>query len=248
MASISVCRFDWVPALRAAPPGVAIAAIGDVHGQIDLFDALREALAEELCVAPSRFFVSVGDLVDRGPGSLAALRRAKAGLPETTAITLKGNHEDRLLSMLASARPEDVAHWLEFGGGDLAEEAGVRVGMSGWVEALKAAIGQDLLDWLERLPTLARIGQLVFVHAGLDPEAPLAEQHDRTLMWTRRPWLDSPGPYAETVGVIHGHTPQPKVDLSHPHRINLDTGAYRSGLLSGLVIVGDRMRLVMAAR
>ncbi|WP_020187335.1 metallophosphoesterase [Methylopila sp. 73B] len=248
MVAVTVLRHEWRPAIRPAPPGVAIAAVGDVHGQIDLFAALRDVLEEEIASAPERIFVSVGDLVDRGPGSLAALRLARAAPQGATAITLRGNHEDVLLDVLAEPRPEVVAHWLEFGGGEVADEAGVRVGESGWTDALKEAIGPDLLEWLDARPTLWRIGDLVFVHAGLDPQTSLAAQTDRTLMWIRRPWLESAGPYAENVAVIHGHTPQRGVDLDHPHRINLDTGAYRSGLLSGLVILGDRMRLVQAAR
>lgn len=248
MAAVSVLRHDWRPAIRPAPPDVGIAAVGDVHGQIDLFEALGGALADDLKAASERTLVILGDLVDRGPGGLAALRLARSGLAGATTIALKGNHEDQLLAMLSDPRPEVVAHWLEFGGGDVAKEAGVRVGETGWVDALKAAIGSDLLGWLEARPTLWRIGDLAFVHAGLDPQAPLAAQTDRTLMWTRRPWLESAGPYAQAVAVIHGHTPQRGVDLDHPHRINLDTGAYRTGLLSGLVIVGDRMRVVQAAR
>jgi serine/threonine protein phosphatase 1 len=62
------------------------------------------------------------------------------------------------------------------------------------------------------------------------------------------PWLDSPGPYPENVAVIHGHTPVASVDLSHPHRVNLDSGAFRSGVLSALVVSEDRMRLVQASR
>jgi serine/threonine protein phosphatase 1 len=67
-------------------------------------------------------------------------------------------------------------------------------------------------------------------------------------MWIRTPFLQSSGPYPESVAVIHGHTPQQAVGIDHPHRINLDTGAFQTGRLSALVIAGPRMRLVQASR
>jgi serine/threonine protein phosphatase 1 len=241
-------RHDWRPAIRALDDGQAVAVVGDVHGRDDLFEILSGALLEEIADNREKTFVQLGDMVDRGPGSLAALRRMKAGLPGVATVALKGNHEDRLVTMLADPRPETVDHWLGFGGEDVAVEAGVRVGAPGWRDALVAAIGDDLLAWIAGLPTLHRVGDLVFVHAGLDPDKPLRDQDPETLMWTRKRWLESAGPYADGVAVIHGHTPQPGVDLAHPHRINLDTGAYKTGTLSGLAIVGDRMRVVQAVR
>jgi serine/threonine protein phosphatase 1 len=246
--AVAIWRGGWRPAIRPVPDGHAVAAIGDVHGQDDLFAALSAALAEEMAGAESRVLVQLGDLVDRGPASIAALRRARAGAAGLQTVTLLGNHEERLLSVLESDEPEELALWLEFGGAEVALEAGVTPGAPGWRAALRAALGDDLIAWLSARPVLHRIGDLVFVHAGLDPGLPLEQQERRTLVWTRRPWLESPGPYAENVAVLHGHTPQKAVDLTHPHRINLDTGAFRTGALSGLVIVGDRMRLVQASR
>lgn len=248
MKAITVRRQRWRPAIRPLRNGQGVAAIGDVHGQDDLYGALSEALLEDLADAEERWLIQLGDLVDRGPSSLGALRRAKAGLPGVRSIALKGNHEDTLIGVLDSDDAALFAHWMQFGGADLAAEAGVDVAAPDWRARFRAAVGEDLVTWLEALPTSARVGDLVFAHAGVDPVLPLAEQSDRTLMWTRKGWIDSEGPYAENVAVIHGHTPQAKVDLGHPHRINLDTGAFRTGLLSALVVVGDRMRVVQAAR
>lgn len=247
-APIAIRRHDWRPAIRPLGAGVAAAAIGDVHGQDDLFAALADALVEEMAGASAATLVVLGDLVDRGPDGVAALRRARAGWPGVASVTLKGNHEDVLVRALAGDDRQAVAHWLQFGGAALAAELGVDVSRPGWEGAFRTAAGEDLVAWIVSLPTLHRVGDVVFVHAGLDPALPLDEQSDRTLMWTRKPWLASTGPYAENVAVIHGHTPQRRVGLDHPHRVNLDTGAFKTGALSGLVIVGDRMRVVQAAR
>lgn len=247
MSAIVIRRGDWLPAIRPLAPGQAIAAIGDVHGHDDLFAALGAALAEDLAAAADRRFVQLGDLIDRGPASVAALKRAKAGLPGVESVTLLGNHEERM-PRVALGDPAEADLWLDFGGRETLHSAGVDPDHADWPARLRDALGGDLLDWLAELPRVHRLGALLFVHAGIDPGLPLAAQSDHTLAWMRRPFLDSSGPYPEDVAVIHGHTPQPAVDLAHPHRINLDTGAFRTGLLSGLVIAGDRMRLVQAAR
>jgi len=95
---------------------------------------------------------------------------------------------------------------------------------------------------LRGCPVTHRIGDLVFVHAGIDPQRPLAQQDRRALLWIRDPFLDWPGPFPEGVAVIHGHTPADRLDLDHPHRIDVDTGAFATGCLSAVLIHGDRMR------
>lgn len=248
MSVISIRRGDWRPAIRRLAPGQAVAAIGDVHGHDDLFAALISAVGDEISAAADRTFVQLGDLVDRGQASLAALKRARAGLPGAASVTLKGNHEDRMLRAASGEHPDEARAWLDFGGRETLASVGVDPDDSDYPAKLRKALGPDMLDWLERLPTSFRLGDLLFVHAGINPQAPLATQDPHTLMWTRRPWLDSPGPYPDGVAVLHGHTPTLPVDLDHAHRINLDTGAFRTGLLTGLVIFEDRMRLIHAAR
>lgn len=248
MSAIAIRRGPWRRAIRPLPAGVAAAAIGDVHGQLDLFEALTDALAEALAAAADATLVQLGDIVDRGPCAIAAFERARRGLDGVRFVTLMGNHEDRMIRAMLTGDDRELALWLQFGGDRTLAEAGVSPDDPDWAAAFVAVLGAEPVDWLVTLPKMARVGDLVFVHAGLDPAASLEAQEPETLMWTRRPWLESAGPYAEAVAVIHGHTPQPDVDLDHPHRINLDTGAFRSGVLSGLVVVGDAMRLVQAIR
>lgn len=246
MSAITIRRGAWLPAIRPLPETHAVAAVGDVHGHDDLFAALSEALGAELACAETRLFVQLGDLVDRGPASVSALARAKAGLPGAVSVTLLGNHEERMLGALMGG-PREQQAWLGLGGGETLASAGVDASDPDWPRRLARAMGRETLGWIFGLPRLHRIGDLVFVHAGIDPDVPLDRQPDDTLIWTRWPWLDSAGPYPENVAVIHGHTPTLPLRLDHPHRINLDTGAFRTGLLSGLVIAGGRMRLVQAA-
>lgn len=248
MSAILISRTDWRPAIRPLDPREAVAAIGDVHGHDDLFAALSEALADEISGADRATFVQLGDLVDRGPDSRGALLRAKQGVPGLDCVTLLGNHEDRMLRVALGCAGDEADVWLDFGGRETLASFGLEP-QGDWPLELAAALARDgLMEWLAELPTTLRLGSLFFVHAGIDPERGLDAQERRTLMWTRRPFLDSTGPYPEAVAVIHGHTPTAPVALDHPHRVNLDTGAFRTGVLSGLVIAGDQMRLVQAMR
>jgi serine/threonine protein phosphatase 1 len=246
--TIRVAFSDWRPAIRPLAAGEAVAAIGDVHGQDDLFGALVDALAEDLASrSAAPVIIQLGDLVDRGTGSIDALRRAQRGAPGVEFVTLMGNHEDCMLRALGG-NDDEARRWFGCGGATTLAEVGLTPEDPDWRERFRSAVGDATLGWVGGLPAMRRIRDLLFVHGGIDPHAPLSDQDRATMMWIRGPFLESAGPYAEDVAVIHGHTPQKRVDLDHPHRVNLDTAAFRSGLLSALMIVGDRMRLAQAIR
>lgn len=241
---IAIDRTPWRPAIRALAEGDFVAAIGDVHGRADLLAALQDAIAEEIgAVAPrTATLVHLGDLVDRGPQSRRAVALARAGLPGVATVTLRGNHEERMLEELAGSAPLDP-RWYAMGGRELFIECGVEP-TAGWQGRLAAAFGADLVDWLRCRATMHRHGALVFVHAGIDPAVDLELQDPRTLAWVRESWWTHPGPYPQDVAVIHGHVPVASIDLDHPRRIALDTKAHATGVLSALVVAGARMRLV----
>ncbi|MGI6245010.1 MAG: metallophosphoesterase [Pseudochelatococcus sp.] len=247
LSRYNALRFDWRPAIRPAPDGSPIAVIGDVHGHDSLLAAMHDAIGRELDeIGPhDATVIHLGDLIDRGPGNREALVRAREGIAGATNITLRGNHEDRLLAYLHGL-PGALGRWLDAGGDGMFEQ----MGLDPWritPEEFRARLGEDLARWIEATPVIYRAGQLVFVHAGIDPALPLDRQDPHTLMWTRRTWLDSPGPYPEGVAVIHGHIPRRTVDFRNPHRIDLDSGVVNWGVLSGLVIHGDRMRLLQVS-
>jgi serine/threonine protein phosphatase 1 len=81
-------------------------------------------------------------------------------------------------------------------------------------------------------------GDYLFVHAGVNPGAPLDAQSEADLIWIRDPFLD----HAEAFGkiVVHGHTPG-KEPVMRSNRIGIDTGACFSGRLTALRLeVGSR--------
>jgi len=245
---IDIVRTDWRPAIRPLAPDVFVAAIGDVHGHADLLEALHGAVAEEVAsLAPREAtLVHLGDLVDRGPENRRTVALARAGVSGLRNVTLLGNHEERMLDELGGSGPPSE-RWLAFGGRGLFAECGVAP-EGAWRPAFRAAFGPDLVDWLAGLPLMHRVGPLVFVHAGIDPSRPLDAQDRETLLWVRESWWSLPAPYPEGVAVIHGHVPIPAVDLAHPDRLAIDTRAHAGGILTALVVAGDRMRLVQTRR
>jgi len=125
--------------------------IGDLQGCCDAF----ERLLAEIGFSPSRDRLHVlGDLVNRGPASLATLRRLR-GLGDA-ATCLLGNHDLHLLAVAAGVRPAHRSDTLS--------------------EILDAPDRDAWLDWLRRQCRLAdtACGWLL-VHAGVVPQWSLAQ-------------------------------------------------------------------------
>lgn len=87
--------------MPAYPSHIAlpVLAIGDVHG---MADDLARALAE--AEAHDAFPILLGDLVDKGPDSVAVLRIVVPRLAAGTLALVRGNHDERLLKSLT--RPD----------------------------------------------------------------------------------------------------------------------------------------------
>lgn len=225
-------------------------AIGDVHGRADLLAPLLETIEADAGPLPTHL-VMLGDYVDRGRDSRGALQLLcdleARGRVQLTA--LRGNHEDRMLAFLTE--PQIGPSWCDYGGRDalasykVASPAG-RTDAEGWAEtsqALADALPESHRRLLNGLRSFAEHGDYFFAHAGARPGVALAEQDAEDLMWIREPFLSDRKPFEKVV--VHGHTPvdQPHVDA---RRINLDTGAYATGVLTALRLERDTRRFVQA--
>lgn len=131
---------------------MAVYAIGDVQG---CDTELGELLARIRFKADRDRLWFVGDLVNRGPRSLAALRRVRA-LDDNATVVL-GNHDLHLLA-IARSRARRLRD------GDTLSEI------------LEAPDCDRLLDWLQSRPLFHHDPGLgvAMVHAGLAPEWDLA--------------------------------------------------------------------------
>lgn len=222
-------------------------AVGDVHGRADLLDGLLARIVADAAPALARgerpLLIFLGDYVDRGANSRGVLDRliALSGGPGFEVRTLMGNHEEAMLGFLDD--PEAGAGWLEFGGGATLASYGVappigrpsgedllRLG-----QALSAALPAAHLNLLRSLEMAIVMGDYVFVHAGLRPGVPLHAQTARDLLWIRQEFLSEKKPFEKVV--VHGHTPE-EMPYDGPNRIGLDTGAYATGVLTGVRLLG----------
>jgi serine/threonine protein phosphatase 1 len=75
------------------------------------------------------------------------------------------------------------------------------------------------------------------VRAGI----PLSQQKEEDLLWIRDEFLSNDKSFDKFI--VHGHTPVPKPDI-RSNRINIDTGAYATGILTLLTIRGDQMLVI----
>lgn len=198
-------------------------AIGDVHGCLDQLQRLL-AECEDYVAGRPRRLVFLGDLIDRGPdsrGVVELVRELQSTDPEHV-VCLAGNHEDYTLNRDDPAR---VERWLKNGAPETLASFGV---------SDPAALPDDFVDWVRRLPTYYDDGVRLFVHAGIRPGVPLEQQTRHDLLWIRDDFLDSSVDHGRLV--VHGHTPLKggKPDV-RPNRINIDTGAVFGGPLTAAV-------------
>ena len=78
------------------------------------------------------------------------------------------------------------------------------------------------MTFLGGLETYIETKDLIFVHAGIVPGIPIAEQQEDDLIWIRGEFLNDTRDHGKLI--VHGHTP---IDAAthYGNRINLDTGA-----------------------
>jgi bis(5'-nucleosyl)-tetraphosphatase (symmetrical) len=124
---------------------MATYAIGDIQG---CYTSLRRLL-DHISFDPQvdRLWL-VGDLVNRGPDSLATLRYVKSLGPSVFPVL--GNHDVFLLAAaqgIVTLRPKDTIQ-----------------------DILAAADRSELTDWLRHQPLHRREGEYLMVHAGLLPQ------------------------------------------------------------------------------
>ena len=242
-------RSKRADAWPTGPAGKRAYAIGDVHGRLDLLiDILGQIEKDHLSRPPAQaFLVMLGDLVDRGPHSKGVIDHLIDNPPTfARTVYLKGNHEEFFLGAL-SGNLSMLSNWLVYGGAECAESYGVS---EGWIlnaapsdiaHRIASAVPQPHKDFLDGMADTFRFGDYLFVHAGIRPGVELDSQTGKDLRWIREGFLDDRTDHG--VMVVHGHTIVEKVE-EHPNRIAIDTGAYRSGLLTALAIEGRERWLI----
>ena len=220
-------------------------AVGDIHGRLDLLNQiLAEIEADHAARPPKRtFLIFLGDLVDRGPDSAGVVERLRTyqhtGI---RMIFLGGNHEEVLLRIL-DGEQNILPSWLKFGGAECAESYGInpealkRMPEDAAVELVRTKVPREHKEFLASFADTFSFGDYLFVHAGIRPGIAIDEQARADLRWIRDPFLSDSKEHGCVV--VHGHTIVERVE-ERTNRIGIDTGAYRSGVLTALAIEDDQ--------
>jgi serine/threonine protein phosphatase 1 len=226
-------------------PGQRVYAIGDIHGCLDQLQAMHALIEADLADRPvaHALVMHLGDYIDRGPdnaGVLAYLADLHQ-LGSAPVRNLRGNHEDMLLTALATNDRRAGESWLANGGGETLAGWGIswRDSPSAWMESIPPV----QLGFLRGLGVAHRIGGYVFVHAGLRPGIAFEQQSEQDMLWIREPFLSWTGALPGVV--VHGHTPEHDPVVT-ANRIGIDTGAVMGGALTCAVLQDDTIAFLTA--
>jgi serine/threonine protein phosphatase 1 len=227
------------------PDGQRVYAIGDIHGRVDLLDALLVKIQADIDQLPAARIrlILLGDLIDRGPASAAVVERVHQLAKGSDDVSvLLGNHEEVFLLALGGdiqamrlfVRIGGLATLTSYG---LSEEQIAAADYNDLTRLAIDAVPRDHLEFIGTFQDIITIGDYAFVHAGVRPGVPLDRQRTEDLRWIRGGFLDS----AERLDriIVHGHTISEEVD-EHPFRIGVDTGAYATDKLTALALEGSR--------
>ena len=121
-----------------------IYAIGDIQGCAPSLKSLVKKLPKESKM------IFLGDLVNRGPSSLGALRQLKSLQEQGRAECILGNHDLHLLAIDAGLRKTK--------------------GLDTVSAILRAPDRAELIHWLRHRPMALSNGKVITVHAGILPQ------------------------------------------------------------------------------
>ena len=227
-----------------------IYAIGDVHGRLDLLEILIDKIDADATEFSGEIVeLYLGDFIDRGKDSLGVLRALMQPSKQNhQRICLKGNHEEMLIACLDDQNR--LQEWKKYGGMETISSFGLDPRLMATTEGRANLHDQlqhffshhsDILNFLKNLPCSAAFDDYYFVHAGIRPGFLLSRQNSHDQLWIREEFLSFKQRHPKMI--VHGHTPNSEPDV-HDHRINIDTGAYATGILTCLVLEDDRFRFL----
>lgn len=222
-------------------------AVGDIHGRFDLLMAMMEDISADI----ARFsddrdprIIFLGDYVDRGDQSrevvemLSDIASIRERLKVETRVQidfLAGNHEIALLNFLDD--PLHYSDWLKWGGLQTLASFGLKSRLKpseSELITLRDALSEAVspyMGFLNGLEKMVLSGEVVFVHADLDPYLALDAQPEEAILWGVTGFDEPQG--VKSHRMVHGHYASDH-PVSLPHRICVDTRAYASGRLTAV--------------
>lgn len=230
------------------PEGLRIYAVGDIHGRLDLLNALLSLIESDMKLRPAARSVAIflGDYIDRGPSSREVIDRLIEYRTKQECLFLRGNHESIAVNCLSDRSMMD--QWLRLGGRETLLSYSIpAVLLTNGKQAAELqlafhdAVPQTHFRFFAGLQNSSTFGDFFFVHAGVRPNVDLSQQKESDLLWIRNEFLSSSSDFGKIV--VHGHTPTAEVEVK-ANRINIDTGAFATGRLTCLVIEGEALSVI----
>lgn len=130
--------------------------VGDIHGCIDEFAELLRILSYN---KNSDRLILLGDLIDRGPDSVAVVRKAR----EMNLECVMGNHEAKFLRWFNSSKSGQEIHKNDH----------------------YNKLDDDDSNYIFHMPSYIKIDNTVIVHAGLRAGVPIDKQVKDDLLYIR---------------------------------------------------------------
>lgn len=223
--------------------------IGDVHGQLDALQRLVAELGynDDLSHPEGRIPVFLGDLVDKGPHSVAVFEWVTAAVAAGRALCVSGNHEYKLLRRLRkAAEAGDLDQLREFGSPETSGAA-----QFGQLDNREERV-ERAIEMLARLPyhLLLDGGRIAAVHAAARPELLGAVPRNSRERETAKGWflygpsnhgerdadgypkrIDWAADYTGDIEIVHGHTAEQAPRVTG-NVVAVDTGAGQGRTLS----------------
>jgi len=200
-----------------------IFAIGDIHGCLEKLEELMSGIDID---SRNDTLVFIGDYIDRGRFSkevvdyILQLQSKYKNL-----VCLLGNHERMFLNYL-----EGVDEDMYLVNGGINTLHSYEIFLYDDIEKRKSKVPADHQTFFKSLLPYYEEGIYIFVHAGLNPDVPLAEQGMYDLLWVRYEFIESEKDIGKIV--VFGHTPVGEKPLIRKNKIGIDTGAVYGGKLT----------------
>lgn len=218
-----------------------IFAIGDIHGQITLFEEMLSHWNEK-----EQQLLLIGDLGDRGEDSKACFELAHQLVRDKGAVCLRGNHEEMLLQFLE--KPEEHFMLYQMNGGMKTVQSFLHPGAQDEYSPTEMAMMMKsiypfLRPFLESLPTYYEWENFVFAHAGVNlRKKDWKQTSEQDFVWIREGFIDQSNRSGKTI--VFGHTITPMLHgdnqttdlwITDDGKIGIDGGAVYGGALHGVV-------------
>ncbi|MCS4243132.1 serine/threonine protein phosphatase 1 [Rhizobium sp. BIGb0125] len=220
-------------------------AVGDIHGRADLLEGLLKHIQAHHADAQVVF---LGDIIDRGPDSKDCLNMVESELARNPASRMiLGNHEDLMLRFVDGGSASSKS-WCWNGGLNTVASYGYKgydfVGEDNFV-LLRDELAEILrteqashIAMIRNAVAFFELPDFVLVHAGIDPTIPMDQQDPYKLRWDSKALIAHRDPLRKTI--VHGHTvTDSRLPEVHVNRINLDCGAYKSGVLCAALLASE---------